>query len=146
VKAAVSQLGVHERAPNAGPEVDRYLAAAGAPSGSPWCASFVTWSMQQAGHELPGTGWAAVSHWVGAAQAGEHGLHIVSAADARPGDIVAYDWGGGNDFGADGHIGLLESGVHDGHFVALEGNTSDSVARMGRSMGEANIVFIRAGG
>jgi CHAP domain-containing protein len=146
VKIAASQLGVHERAPNAGPEVDQYLAAAGAPSGSPWCASFVTWSMQQAGHEMPGTGWAAVSNWVHAAQSGQHGLHIVSAADARPGDIVAYDWGHGTDFAADGHIGLLESGVKDGHFIALEGNSGDAVARMGRSMSEANIVFIRAGG
>jgi hypothetical protein len=146
VKAAVSQLGVHERAPNAGPEVDQYLAAASAPSGSPWCAGFVTWSMQQAGHEMPGTGWAAVSHWVGSAQAGEHGLHVVSAAEARPGDIVAYDWGHGTDFGSDGHIGLLESDIKDGHFIALEGNSGDAVARMGRSMSEANIVFIRAGG
>ena len=147
MKAAVSQLGVHERAPNAGPEVDQYLAAAGAGSGNPWCAGFVSWSMQQAGHELPGTGWAAVSHWVSTAQAGEHGMQIVSAADARPGDVVAYDWGGGSDFSADGHIGLLESEVSgDGRFVAIEGNTSDAVARMGRSMGEANVVFIRVGG
>lgn len=146
VKVATSQLGVHERAPNAGPEVDQYLAAAGAPSGSPWCAGFVTWSLQQAGHDMPGTGWAAVSSWVSAAQSEQHGLQIVSAADARPGDIVAYDWGHGTDFGADGHIGLLESGVEDGHFIALEGNSGDAVARMGRSMSEANIVFIRAGG
>jgi hypothetical protein len=145
VKVATSQLGVHERAPNAGPEVDQYLAAAGAPSGSPWCAGFVTWSMQQAGHDMPGTGWAAVSNWVHAAQSGQRGLQIVSAADARPGDIVAYDWGHGSDFAADGHIGLLETGVQDGRFVALEGNAGDAVARMGRSMDEANIVFIRPG-
>jgi len=146
VKVATSQLGVAERAPNAGPEVDQYLAAAGAPSGSPWCAGFVTWSLQQAGHDMPGSGWAAVSSWVHAAQAGQHGLQIVSAEQARPGDIVAYDWGHGSDFAADGHIGLLESGVEDGRFIALEGNSGDAVARMGRSMDEANIVFIRAGG
>jgi hypothetical protein len=146
VKVATSQLGVHERAPNAGPEVDQYLAAAGAPSGSPWCAGFVTWSLQQAGHDMSGPGWAAVSSWVDAAQSGQHGLQIVSVADARPGDIVAYDWGHGTDFGADGHIGLLESGVQDGRFIALEGNSGDAVARMGRSLSEANIVFIRAGG
>jgi hypothetical protein len=146
IKVATSQLGVHERGPNAGPEVDQYLAAAGAPSGNPWCAGFVTWSMQQAGHDMPGTGWAAVSSWVHAAEAGQHGLQIVSAEEARPGDIVAYDWGHGSDFAADGHIGLLESGVQDGRFIALEGNSGDAVARMGRSMSEANIVFIRAGG
>jgi hypothetical protein len=121
--------------------------AVGGGSGNPWCAGFVSWSMQQAGHELPGTGWAAVSHWVSTAQAGEHGMQIVAAADARPGDVVAYDWGGGSDFSADGHIGLLESEVGgDGRFVAIEGNTSDAVARMGRSIGDANVVFIRVGG
>jgi hypothetical protein len=106
----------------------------------------VTWSLQQAGHDMSGSGWAAVSTWVHAAQAGQNGLQIISAEQARPGDIVAYDWGHGSDFGADGHIGLLESGVQDGRFIALEGNAGDAVARMGRSMDEANIVFIRAGG
>jgi len=146
VKLAASQLGVHERGPNAGPEVDQYLASAGAPSGSPWCGGFVTWSLQQSGHDMPGTGWAAVSNWVNAAQTEQHGLQIVSPQDARPGDIVAYDWGHGTDFGADAHMGLLESGVQDGRFIALEGNSGDAVARMGRSMDEANVVFIRAGG
>ncbi len=146
MKVAASQLGVQERGINAGPEVDQYLASAGVSSGNPWCGGFVTWSLQQAGHDMPGTGWAAVTNWVSAAQSGEHGLEVVSAADARPGDIVTYDWGGQGDFGADGHMGLLESEVEDGRFVAIEGNSSDAVVRMGRSIDEANIVFIRAGG
>lgn len=146
LSAAASQLGVREQAVNAGPEVDRYLATAGAASGNPWCAAFVTWSLEQAGFELPGSGWAAVANWVGAAQAGEHGLQLVNAADARPGDIVAYDWGGGGDFGSDGHIGFLESPIEDGRFVAIEGNQSDAVTRVERAIGVGNVVFIRAGG
>ena len=96
--------GRHER----GPQVDEYLAAAGVSPGNPWCASFITWSLEKAGHKMPGGGWAAVQTWVRNAEQGNNGLKIVSAEDARPGDIVAYDWGGQTDFGADGHIGFLD--------------------------------------
>jgi hypothetical protein len=144
--AAAGQLGVREFGANAGPRVDRFLAAAGTPSGNPWCASFVAWSLREAGHEMPGEGWAAVSRWVGAAQAGEDGLSIVDSAHARPGDIVAYDWGGGTDFQSDGHIGFLESEVREGRFTAIEGNAGDAVTRMERSTALGNVVFVRVGG
>lgn len=143
---ARGQLGVHEVGANTGPEVNRFLAAADTAPGNPWCASFVTWSLEQSGHELPGDGWAAVQHWVGAASAGEHGLSLVDAAHARPGDIVAYDWGGDSDFGQDGHIGFLESKVEGGQFTAVEGNANDAVSRMQRSVDQGNVVFIRANG
>ena len=147
LRIAESQLGVHETAgSNSGPEVDRYLASAGAAPGNPWCASFVTWALRQSGHPLDGSGWAAVSHWVGAAEQHAHGLSLVSAHDARPGDVVAYDWGGGNDFSGDGHIGILASGVGaDGVFSAVEGNAGDAVAHMQRHLDDARIVFIRVG-
>jgi len=107
---AESQKGVHEiGGANMGPQVDKYLAAAGVSPGNPWCASFVTWSLEQAGHKMPGGGWAAVATWVQNAKQGNDGLQIVSPDQARPGDIVAYDWGGGNDFAGDGHIGFLAS-------------------------------------
>ena len=59
---------------------------------------------QDAGRRLGG-----VQTWVRNAEAGNNNLKIVSADEARPGDIVAYDWGGQDDFGADGHIGFLAS-------------------------------------
>ena len=107
LKIAQGQLGVKEEGTNTGAEVDEYLEAAGVPPGNPWCASFVTWSLAQAGHKMDGSGWAAVQTWVRNAEAGKNDLQIVSADEARPGDIVAYDWGGQDDFGADGHIGFL---------------------------------------
>jgi hypothetical protein len=95
---------------------------------------------------MPGQGWAAVTNWVHAAENHQHGLQIVDAAHARPGDIVAYDWGHDGDFGADGHIGFLDSKVDpSGHFTAVEGNAQDAVTRMDRNLGMAKIVFIRAG-
>jgi hypothetical protein len=143
---AQTQLGVHETGgANVGPQVDRYLASADVAPGNPWCASFVTWALRQSGHQMPGAGWAGVAHWVQSAQQHAHGLTLVSPQDAHPGDIVAYDWGGGNDFGQDGHIGFLASPVGaDGAFTAIEGNAGDAVARMHRRLDEAHVVFIRA--
>ena len=101
---------MREAGDNTGPRVSVYQERTGAYH-APWCASFVTWALEQSGHPMPAGNWAAVANYVGAAQAGTAGLEIVSAADARPGDLVAYDWGHGTDFGSDGHIGLLASDV-----------------------------------
>ena len=138
--------GVHEEGVNTGKDVDKYLAAAGVGPGNPWCASFVTWSLEQAGHKMDGGGWAGVQTWVRAAEAKTHDLQIVDAADARPGDIVVYDWGGQEDFGADGHIGFLASNVEGEKFTALEGNNQDAVTSVPRSTSQANVKFIRIGG
>ena len=146
LKIAQSQLGVREVGTNTGPQVNEYLAAAKVAPGNPWCASFITWAMEKAGHKMPGGGWAAVQTWVRNAEQGNNGLKIVSADEARPGDIVAYDWGGQEDFGSDGHIGYLESTVKGGKFTALEGNNNDRVDRLERSMGSANVKFIRMEG
>ena len=138
--------GVKEEGVNTGTEVDQYLAAAGVGPGNPWCASFVTWSLEQAGHKMDGGGWAGVQTWVRAAEAKTHDLQLVDAADARPGDIVVYDWGGQEDFGADGHIGFLASNVEGDKFTALEGNNQDAVTSVPRSTSQANVKFIRIGG
>ncbi len=95
---------------------------------------------------MPGGGWAGVATWVRNAEQGSNGLKLVSADEARPGDIAAYDWGGGNDFGADGHIGFLDSSVKGGKFTALEGNNGDAVNVVPRQLDDANIVFIRVEG
>ena len=86
--------GVKEEGVNTGTDVDKYLKEAGVAPGNPWCASFVTWALAQNGHKMEGGGWAAVQTWVQNAEAGNNNLEVVSAEDARPGDIVCYDWGG----------------------------------------------------
>ena len=147
LRIAQTQRGVREVGTNTGPQVDDYLEATGVAPGNPWCAAFVTWSLEQAGHKMPGSGWAGVASWVRNAEQGGNGLKLVSAEEARPGDIAAYDWGGGSDFGADGHIGFLASGVKDGQFSALEGNNADAVNLVPRRLGAgANVVFIRVEG
>ena len=147
LQIAETQKGVREiGGANLGPQVEEYLASADVAPGNPWCASFITWSLEKAGKEMPGGGWAAVQTWVRNAEQGNHGLKIVSAEEARPGDIVAYDWGGQTDFGADGHIGFLKSTVNGGKFTALEGNNEDAVTEPTRSTSDANVVFIRVEG
>ena len=146
LQKAQTQLGVHEQGTNTGKEVDEYLASAGVGPGNPWCASFVTWALEKAGHKMDGSGWAAVQTWVRNAEAEQNDLQIVSADQARPGDIVAYDWGKQDDFGADGHIGFLASNVEGGKFTALEGNNQDQVMRVPRDTDMANVKFIRIGG
>ena len=146
LKTAETQLGVKEEGTNTGAKVDEYLKAAGVGPGNPWCASFVTWALGQNGHKMEGGGWAAVQTWVRNAEAGKNDLQIVSADQARPGDIVTYDWGGQEDFGADGHIGFLKSTVQDGKFTALEGNNQDAVMNVPRQTSGANVKFIRIGG
>ena len=138
--------GVREEGVNTGADVDKYLAEAGVAPGNPWCASFVTWALAQSGHKMEGGGWAGVQTWVRAAEAGTNDLQIVSAEQARPGDIVTYDWGGQEDFGADGHIGFLASDVEGGKFTALEGNNQDAVMTVPRQTSDANVKFLRIGG
>ena len=89
LRVAQTQRGVREvGGANTGPQVDEYLEAAGVSPGNPWCAAFMTWSLEQAGHKMPGGGWAAVATWVRNAEQGSNGLKLVSAEEARPGDIV----------------------------------------------------------
>ena len=146
LKVAQTQLGVQEAGTNTGKEVDEYLAAADVGPGNPWCASFVTWALEKAGHKMDGTGWAAVQTWVRNAEQGKNDLKVISAEEARPGDIVTYDWGHDEDFGADGHIGFLASKVEGGKFTALEGNNQDQVMNVPRSVDQANVKFLRIGG
>ena len=139
--------GVKEEGVNTGTDVDKYLKEAGVAPGNPWCASFVTWALAQNGHKMEGGGWAGGAD-LGARRRGRqtNDLELVSAEDARPGDIVVYDWGGQEDFGADGHIGFVASDVKGGKFTALEGNNQDRVMTVPRDTSQANVKFIRIKG
>ena len=138
--------GVKEEGTNTGAKVDEYLAAAGVAPGNPWCASFVTWALEKSGHKMDGSGWAAVQTWVRNAEAGNNDLEIISPEEARPGDLVAYDWGNDDDFGADSHMGFVASNVQDGKFTAVEGNYRDAVLTVPRQTTGANVKFIRIKG
>ena len=138
--------GVHEEGVNTGTDVDKYLAAAGVGPGNPWCASFVTWSLAQAGHKMEGSGWAGGAD-VGARRRGRDQRPPGRQRRRRaPRRHRRYDWGGQEDFGSDGHIGFLASNVEGGKFTALEGNNQDAVMSVPRSTSQANVKFLRIGG
>ncbi|SKB64206.1 CHAP domain-containing protein [Daejeonella lutea] len=53
-----SQIGVREKQPNSGPEVEKYLRYVNLPKGNPWCAAFVCWTLGKAGVDNPRSGWS----------------------------------------------------------------------------------------
>lgn len=123
VRVAVAEVGVkeHPAGSNRGKRVDEYTATTGTP-GQPWCAAFVTWVWLQCGVRLEGFNTAYCPSWVQTARAGRCRLSVVSRAEAVPGDMALYDWGGD---GVSDHIGVLTSRVGaDGSFRACEGNTA----------------------
>lgn len=149
LKVAITQVGVMEQPPgsNRGPEVDRYLKAAGLDptKGSfAWCAAFVFWCFNEAANALqrknPVVRTAGVlDHWE---RAGAAGIERIAAGKAhlnealvRPGHIFIIDTG---DPGGAGHTGLIEQ-VVAGKLVTVEGNTNDGGSREGIG------VFRRAG-
>jgi hypothetical protein len=113
---AHSQLGVceHPAGSNDGPQVRQFQATTGAYH-APWCASFAKWSYVEAGasHKQLAHATADVTSWL----AYPH----IAAAHVMPGDLVIYNWNGGD---VD-HIGLFE-GWTSGRFGfhAIEGNTA----------------------
>lgn len=128
----------------------RYQALTGTP-GQAWCASFISWIFKKAGDRSPFVS-ASVGNWVSAARKGENGLKVVSAAEARPGDIVCYDWDGGSDFYGRSHVGLITGGDSP-RFNTIHGNWSGTIANSTLTVGggsgtvdgysRGQVVFIR---
>ena len=59
VPIAMAELWVREKTgKNDGKRVEEYLASVKLKKGDPYCAAFVSWVFQQAGYELPRTGWS----------------------------------------------------------------------------------------
>ena len=91
-----------------------------------WCDMFVSWAARKAGLQtVVGEFAYCPSH---AAWFRRLGLLDYKAAK---GAIVFYDW---DDDGVADHVGVVEAVNSDGSFYAIEGNTSDQVARRHRFM------------
>lgn len=125
VEVAGTQLGVKEHPPgsNSGPDVEVYQHCTNpGTTGFPWCASFVTWCLRQAGWKVYFSNQSYVPAWIEAAHSGRYPLMVVSRSEVVRGDVVTYDWN--NDVVGD-HIGfVLTSPDTAGNFTAREGNTS----------------------
>ena len=91
-----------------------------------WCAMFASWCMHEAGARCAGLPGAYTPTMVNAALAAGK---TVDKYSARPGDVVYFDWVGG-DF-VD-HVGIVEANFGT-YIQTIEGNTSNMVARRTRS-------------
>lgn len=98
-------------------------------NGVPYCAMFVSWVMAQAGARCEGIP-GAYCPWI--LNAGRKAGKLVSAANAKPGDVVLFDWEGD---GTSDHVGFVERNS-GGVLYTIEGNTNNgAVARRTRSYG-----------
>lgn len=116
--------------PQPGSEAGRYWAAksgqawlAGPSTSIWWCMLFVSMVFDEAGQVDAIGGWTyntdvCISH------ARARGLPFVTAAQARPGDVVIFNWNGG----PTDHVGVVERNLGGGWIQTIEGNTSSGAA------------------
>ncbi len=112
--AAEGQLGVTEIAGSIhNPNVIGYHATTGGfkDDETPWCSSFVNWSIKQAG--IKGTNSARALSWSGWGQ---------SLSNPAYGSIAIFDYGSGK-----GHVGFVVGVNSSGSIVLLGGNQSNMV-------------------
>lgn len=128
LKIAAGEIGYNRwDDPNPGTKYGRYYAELTGDSyfgqsGVPYCAMFVTWVLAQAGQSCPGFPTAAcVTAKAGAKNAG---ILLSNVKDAKPGDIVLFDWGTD---GVPDHVGFVE--LNKGSYIqTIEGNTSSGTS------------------
>lgn len=84
-------------------------------SGVAFCAMFVSWVLDRAGVPCPGFPGAYCPWIVDAVRGRSH-----PSREARPGDVVLFDWGRD---GVSDHVGIVERN-EGGHLVTIEGNTT----------------------
>jgi hypothetical protein len=91
-----------------------------------WCCIFASWCLAQAGQECTGFPSYNTDTTLG------KGPQLVAREDVQPGDLIVWDW---NADGATDHIGIVEQHEQGalGTLVTIEGNYSNSVARVDRS-------------
>jgi hypothetical protein len=147
---ATGQINYVEGPNNANKYGDWYGA-----NNQPWCSMFLTWCFVLGAIDIGvesqsfvrGSRWAYVPYVVNAAQNGQYGLKVTN--DPMPGDLVCYDWNGG-DYD---HIGIFMSG-NPGGWIAVEGNTSTSsnsnggqvMSRERSPFDVAHVTFVRVNG
>ena len=125
---AASRIGYYAPDdPNPGSEAGRYWAdrtgqqwLAGPSDSVWWCMLFVSMCLDECG-QIDAIGGFSFNTDYTVNQVRKHPeAYFVSVYDARPGDIVIYNWDGG---GTD-HVGFVEKNLGGGTLQTIEGNTS----------------------
>jgi surface antigen len=93
-----------------------------------WCAIFLAWAAEKA-HVRARTGTAAYTpawaNWF--AKNGKWGIK------PQRGSVVFFDWKGGKSRSGIDHVGIVEKVHSDGTITTIEGNHSNTVARVKRA-------------
>jgi CHAP domain/Putative peptidoglycan binding domain len=121
LRIARSQIG-YEEGPNNG---TKYGIAYGM-NHVFWCQQFVWWVFRQAGAggEMPKTACTRVAYpWY------RKHRKIVRVADAKPGDVVWYDFS--SSLKPVSHVGIVEKNLGRGRLQTIEGNTNKAGSRSG---------------
>lgn len=114
---ARKEIGVRElRGRNDGPQVEAYLSSSGLKKGAPWCASFISWTFQQAGYPEPRTAWSPALF---------PSSRIVKAA--LPANVIGIYFPERKRIA---HVGFIEA-ADDSWCRTIEGNTSSNGSREG---------------
>ena len=125
---AASRIGYYAPDdPQPGSEAGRYWAErtgqqwlAGPSDSVWWCMLFISMCLDECG-QIDAIGGFSFNTDYTVNQVRKHPeAYFVSVYDARPGDIVIYDWDGG---GTD-HVGFVEKNLGGGTLQTIEGNTS----------------------
>lgn len=110
LRIASSYVGLRELSPNRHPVIDRWNTQVGAPLGSPYCASFVSFVLDSSTAKYPPIRTARSRAFV------RYGIPI-DRADIRVGGIFVWIRKGG------GHIGFVR-GYYKSGWRTIEANTS----------------------
>ncbi|POM25448.1 putative peptidoglycan binding domain protein [Actinomadura rubteroloni] len=105
-----------------------------------WCDMAITYWARHSGNAdavLPGGDRAyTVYHAEDFRKAGTwHAGTTDNVRDAKPGDIVFFDWGTSNSIDAVDHVGVVEKNLGGGRLQTIEANTGNAVRRRVRAAG-----------
>ena len=99
-------------------------------TGVPYCAMFASWCLAQLG--IPCTGCPTASCTSGLLTAARRAGKLKRAANAKPGDLVLFNWNGAGYTASEAdHVGIVVSNT--GYLSTIEGNVSGAVARRTRA-------------
>lgn len=117
IKVCTEEIGVKEDPPSSNKV--KYGEWFGL-NGYAWCAMFVSWVFDKAGHKLP-----TINSYKGfsGVQSGYNYWNKKGLLTDTPkeGDIVLFDWNGDGHYD---HTGIFICDYKDGKFISIEGNTA----------------------
>lgn len=108
-----------------------------ADAAEPWCADFASWVLKQAGVPFGKDGrgedyTVAMIDWA----KGQNRYHERGSYEPKPGDLVMFDWGGGQDVD---HVAIVEK-VENGRVFTIGGNESNSLKAQSYPIGDKRMM------